>query len=58
MLPRYLDYIFMHQRQKARLIPELRPKIFSTLGLNQTQKAGPTYNSETHNQELNEIVVN
>ena len=27
MLPNYFDYIFVHLRQKARLRPELRPKI-------------------------------
>ena len=34
MLPNYFDYIFMHQRQKARLRPELSPKFLSTLDPN------------------------
>ena len=38
MLPSYFDYIFVHIRQKARLRPELSPKLVSTLG--------PTYNSD------------
>ena len=50
MLPSYLDYIFVHQRQKARLRPELIPKFLSTLGPNparaQPEKPGLTYNSE------------
>ena len=39
MLPSYLDYIFVHLRQKARLRPELNPKFLSTLGPNPTRKA-------------------
>ena len=39
MLPIYFDYIFVHQRQKVRLKPELSPKFLSTLGLNPTRKA-------------------
>ena len=31
-LASYFDYIFVHQTQKARLGPELRPKFLSTLG--------------------------
>ena len=32
MLPSYFDYIFVHQKQKVRLRPELSPKFLSTLG--------------------------
>ena len=39
MLPSYLDYIFVHLRQKARLRPELNSKFLSTLGPNPTRKA-------------------
>ena len=35
MLPSYFEYIFVYVRQKARLRPELSPKLLSTLG--QTQ---------------------
>ena len=41
MLPSYFDYIFGHLRQKARLRPELSPKLVSTLGPNPTRKARP-----------------
>ena len=41
MWPSYFDYIFVHQRQKARLRPGLSPKFLSTLGPNPTQKAWP-----------------
>ena len=41
MLPSYFDYIFVHLKQKARLRPELSPKVFSTLGPNPTRKARP-----------------
>ena len=40
MLPSY-NYIFVHLRQKARLRPELSPKLLSTLGPNSTRKARP-----------------
>ena len=52
MLPSYFDYIFVHLKQKARLRPELSPKILSTLGPNpaltrtRPEKPGPTYNSK------------
>ena len=40
MLPGYFDYIFVHLRQKARLLrPELSSKYLSTLG-----PAGPNPN--------------
>ena len=32
MLPSYFNYIIVHLRQKARLRPELSPKLSSTLG--------------------------
>ena len=32
MLPSYFDYIFVRQRKKARLRPELSPKIFVNFG--------------------------
>ena len=35
----YFGYIFDHQRQKARLRPEVSPKFLSTLGPNLTRKA-------------------
>ena len=41
MLPSYFDYIFVHQRQKARLKPEIIPKFLSTLSPNPTRKARP-----------------
>ena len=41
MLPSYFDYIFALLKQKARLRPELSPKVLSTLGPNPTQKARP-----------------
>ena len=41
MLPSYFDYIFVHQRQKVLLKPELSPKSLSTLGPNPTQKTRP-----------------
>ena len=48
MLPSYFDYIFVHQRQKVRLRPELSPKFLSTLGPNPAQTRpeipGQTYN--------------
>ena len=34
MLPNYFDYIFVHQKQKVRLRPELNPKFLSTLNPN------------------------
>ena len=34
MLLSYIDYIFIHLRQKLRLRPELSPKFLSTLGPN------------------------
>ena len=34
MLPIYFDYIFVHQRKKVRLWPELSPKFLSTCGQN------------------------
>ena len=47
MSPSYLDYVFVHLRQKARLRPELSLKFLSTLGPNpartQSEKPGPTY---------------
>ena len=39
MLPDYFDYIFVHQKQKVRLRPELNPKFLSTLNPNPTRKA-------------------
>ena len=39
MLPKYLDCIFVHLRQKVRLRPELSTKFLSTLGPNPTRKA-------------------
>ena len=41
MLPSYFDYIFVHQKQKARLRPDLSRKFLSTSGLNPTRKARP-----------------
>ena len=41
MLPGYFDYIFVRQRQKARITPESRPKFLSTLGPNPIQKVRP-----------------
>ena len=44
MLQSYFDYIFVNLRQKARLRPELSPKLLSTWGANpaQTQsQSGP-----------------
>ena len=40
MLPSYF-HIFVHQRKKARLRPELSPKFLSILGPNPTRKARP-----------------
>ena len=49
MLPSYFDYIFVHQRPRARLRPELSTKLLSTLDPNpartRPEKSGPTYNS-------------
>ena len=45
MLPRYVDYIFVHLRQKVRLKPDLSPKFLSTLGPTRLEMPGPTYNS-------------
>ena len=41
MWPGYVDYIFVHLKQKIRLRPELIPKFLSTLGPNPTRKAWP-----------------
>ena len=41
MLPIYLDYSFVHLKQKVRLRPELSLKFLSTLGPNPTRKARP-----------------
>ena len=41
MLLSYIDYIFVHLRQKARIWPELSPKFLSTLGPHPTRKARP-----------------
>ena len=41
MLPSYFDYIFVHLRQKVRLMPELSTKFLSSLGPNATPKARP-----------------
>ena len=42
MLPSYIDYIFVHLKQKGRFRPELSPKFLSTLGQNpRTEKPGP-----------------
>ena len=45
MLPSYIDYIFVHLKQKERLRPELSPKFLSTLGQNPNRKARPGLNS-------------
>ena len=39
MLQSYIDYVFVHLKQKVRLRPELSPKFLSTLGPNPTRKA-------------------
>ena len=41
MLPSYFDYIFVHLRQRARLIPKWSPKFLSNLSPIPTQKAWP-----------------
>ena len=46
MLPRYFDYIFVHQRQKVRFEPELSSKFLSTLGPDRLEKRGTTYSSD------------
>ena len=50
MLPNYFDYIFVYQRQKVRLKPQLTPKFLSTLGPNlariRPERPGPTYSSD------------
>ena len=42
MLPSYIDYIFVHLRQKERLRLELSPKFLST------NRPDQTYNSDSH----------
>ena len=53
MLPSYLDHIYVHLKQKARLRAELSTKILSTLGSNpartRREKPGPTYSSGAAN---------
>ena len=41
MLPSYVDYIFVHPRQKVRLRPKISPNFLSTLGPNPTRKTWP-----------------
>ena len=47
MLPSYFDYIFVHQRQKAHLGPELSLKFCQLQARIRTrpEKTGPIYNS-------------
>ena len=56
LLPNYFDYIFVHQRQKARLRPELSPKFLSTSGSNparsRPEKPGPTFNSASSSMSI------
>ena len=43
MLPSYIDYIFVHLKQKERLRPELSPKFLPTLVVKLTDQWSSEY---------------
>ena len=53
MLPSYFNYIFVHLGQKARLRPELSPKLCQLWAQTRPENPGPTYNSGSSSISIN-----